>query len=250
MAHALVYVLASQAALPGDGCRWAELVAAQRQGVGHGRALRLYRVPEQETLTLEDLVSSGQAAADGADPFDQSRQDPAAPRPMICDAVIPHFDTKTLWLGVYQLSGARTPVASGHPADQLEVETITRLDHFPLREADNETCWFYPTENGDYICWENQRRLELRPGYPAEHGVQEDPVPYERRDLQVLWSLMADDQALTCVGLTYQRRRIEWPVVGASPEPFATWTSFRVDTMAEETYREHASITVFPQRES
>ena len=57
---------------------------------------------------------------------------------------------------------------------------------------------------------------------------------------------MADDQALTCVGLTYQRRRIEWPVTATDPEPFATWTSFRVDSMADDNYREISSITVFP----
>jgi hypothetical protein len=58
---------------------------------------------------------------------------------------------------------------------------------------------------------------------------------------------MADDQALTCVGLTFAGRRIEWTTVAAAPEPFATWTSFEVDTMADESYREISSITVFPQ---
>jgi len=57
---------------------------------------------------------------------------------------------------------------------------------------------------------------------------------------------MADDQALTCVGLTYQKRRIEWPIAASNPEPLATWTAFRVDAMADDTYRELASITVFP----
>jgi hypothetical protein len=261
MAHALVFVLAPQVSLPGDRCIWEDLMAAQRQGVGSGRALRLFRVPEDDHHSLEDLVSSGQADAGGADPYDLLSPDPcqevpassdggsAAPRRMICDAVVPHFDTKTLWLGAYQISGPSLAASSGHPADQIVVETITCLDHFPLREADNETCWFYPTENGEYVCWENQRRLELMPGYPAERSVQEDPVPYQRGDMQLLWSLMADDQSLTCVGLTYQRRRIEWPIIGSDPEPFATWTSFRVDSMADETYREHTSITVFPQLE-
>ena len=58
---------------------------------------------------------------------------------------------------------------------------------------------------------------------------------------------MADDEALTCVGLTYQGRRIEWPRLEGSPAPSATWTSFEVDTMADPSYVERARISVFPQ---
>ena len=58
---------------------------------------------------------------------------------------------------------------------------------------------------------------------------------------------MADDAALTCVGLTYQRRRIEWPLTRLTPEPCATWTSFEVDTMVDPSYLERARISVFPQ---
>jgi hypothetical protein len=57
---------------------------------------------------------------------------------------------------------------------------------------------------------------------------------------------MADDLALTCVGLTFRGRRIEWPVIRTQPEPFATWTCFEVDSGAESTYQENASITLFP----
>jgi hypothetical protein len=49
------------------------------------------------------------------------------------------------------------------------------------------------------------------------------------------------------VGLTYQRRRIEWPLLERSPAPSATWTSFEVDTMADPSYVERARISVFPQ---
>jgi hypothetical protein len=56
---------------------------------------------------------------------------------------------------------------------------------------------------------------------------------------------MADDLALTCVGITFRGRRIEWPIVATDPEPFATWTCFRVDTSAENPYQENSSITVF-----
>ncbi len=256
MAHALVFVLAPEGALPGDGVAWADLLAAQRLGVGSGVALRMYRAATPTDQNLDDLVASGQANVSGADPFEPLRNDPCqdesspsaevgSVRRLICDALVPHLEPRSLWLGAYELSGPELQ-DTGHPADRLGIETIRCLDQFSLREADNETCWFYPTENGDYFCWENQRSLGLSPGYPADPCIQQGKIPYERSDLRLLWSLMADDQALTCVGLTYQRRRIEWPVVAADPEPFATWTSFRVDTMADDNYREMSSITVFP----
>ena len=81
----------------------------------------------------------------------------------------------------------------------------------------------------------------------ARAGGQELPIAYDRGEVHVLWSLMADDAALTCVGLTYQRRRIEWPLTQRTPEPSATWTSFEVDTMADPSYLERARISVFPQ---
>ena len=143
---------------------------------------------------------------------------------------------------------AGEPVAGdGHPASRITISGIERLDTFPLRDAENETCWFYPTEDGAYLSWENQRRLELQPGVLAEQPLQAQPVPYQRPDLHVLWSLMADDRALTCVGLTYGRRRIDWPVVAVVPEACATWTSFSLDSMAEAQYCELASCTVFAQ---
>ncbi|MEA5417029.1 hypothetical protein [Synechococcus sp. BA-132 BA5] len=258
MAHALVFVLAPEGALPADGVAWADLLAAQRLGIGSGVALRMFRAAAPSDQSLDDLVASGQATVSGADPFEPLRRSPCpedssapsrqtdSPRRLICDALVPHLEPRFLWLGAYELSGPELQGRTGHPADCLAVESIRCLDQFSLKEADNETCWFYPTENGDYLCWENRRSLELSPGYPADPCIQQDRIPYERRDLRLLWSLMADDQALTCVGLTYQRRRIEWPVTASDPEPFATWTSFRVDSMADDNYREISSITVFP----
>ncbi|MDM7952728.1 MAG: hypothetical protein QUV07_05880 [Cyanobium sp. CZS 25K] len=258
MAHALVFVLAPEGALPGDGASWEDIQAAQRLGVASGMALRMFRVPAEEARSLDDLVTSGQANVSGADPFEPIRTDscPAgSPAPsaeseparrLICDAVVPHLEPRSLWLGAYELSGPALHGHSAHPPDRLQIQAIRCLDQFSLRHADNETCWFYPTENGDYLCWESQRKLELAPGYPADPCVQEERIAYARSDLQLLWSLMADNQSLTCVGLTYQSRRIEWPVAASDPEPFATWTSFRVDSMADDTYRESASITVFP----
>ncbi|KAF0654634.1 hypothetical protein L107_02969 [Cyanobium sp. Copco_Reservoir_LC18] len=258
MAHALVFVLAPEGDLPGDGAAWEDLLAAQRLGIRSGIALRMFRVPAETSVNLDDLVSAGQANVSGADPFVPLRPspcpedpsvppaDPAPARRLICDAVVPHLEPRALWLGAYELSGPERPPSGGHPAEALAIALVRCLDQFSLKEADNETCWFYPTENGDYLCWENQRALELPPGYPADACLQEGPVPYQRSDLQLLWSLMADDQALTCVGLTYQKRRIEWPVAASDPEPFATWTAFQVDAMADDTYREMANITVFP----
>jgi hypothetical protein len=258
MAHALVFVLAPEGGLPGDGASWEDLRAAQLLGVRSGIALRMFRVPAEISLSLDDLVGSGQANVGGADPFEpvltapcpeQPADSPAEAVPshrLICDAVVPHIEPRALWLGAYELGGPERVPSGGHPAEHLVIETIRCLDQFPLREADNETCWFYPTENGAFLCWENQRGLELAPGYPADAGLQEGPFPYQRSDLQLLWSLMADDQSLTCVGLTYRKRRIEWPIAASDPEPFATWTAFRVDAMADDTYREMAAITVFP----
>ncbi len=263
MAHALVFVLAPEGGLPADDATWGEIKAAQLLGVRSGIALRMFRVPVGNAPSLEDLVGSGQANVSGADPFEPlctnlcaeepstvPSADPGPARRLICDAVVPHLEPRALWLGAYELSGPdsgqeRAP-SGGHPAERLGIESVRCLDQFPLREADNETCWFYPTDNGAYLCWENQRRLELAPGYPADSCLQEGPVSYQRSDLQLLWSLMADDQSLTCVGLTYQKRRIEWPIAASNPEPFATWTAFRVDAMADDTYREMANITVFP----
>jgi hypothetical protein len=249
MAHSLAFVLAPAAVLPGEDPAWADLLAAQQRGVGSGLALRMYRVPPHWAGTLEELVTSGMVDAGGGDPFPDPAGSPAEDPPpvtaaspsarrLICDAMVAHLEPKSLWLGVYELSGS-----------EPETSSIRSLDRFPLREAENETCWFYPTDNGTYLCWENRRSLSLLPGFLPERTGQEEPIAYDRADVHVLWSLMADDEALTCVGLTYRRQRIDWSLVAAAPEPCATWTCFRVDTMAERSYQEIDSVTVFPRPE-
>jgi hypothetical protein len=120
------------------------------------------------------------------------------------------------------------------------------LDRYALLEAANETCWFYPTENGRYLSWENRRRIQTLPGYLPDRSPQPTPFPYSHGDVHVLWSLMADDLALTSVGLTYRRHRIEWPLVSEKEETLSTWTEFQVDSMAESSYQELNSATVFP----
>ena len=65
----------------------------------------------------------------------------------VCDAITPRFEPERLWLGVYQAS----------PANPSQWQ---RLDSFPLSEARNESCWFYPTHDGHYLSW--QRQLQVR----------------------------------------------------------------------------------------
>ncbi|MCP9916947.1 hypothetical protein [Cyanobium sp. ATX 6F1] len=251
MEHALVFVLAPQDSLPGDEVTWDDLLAAQLQGVGSGSALRMFRVPADVDHSLEALVGSGHANASGDDPFLPLVPAPepgvSEQRRLICDALIPHLDTTALWLGAYELRGSAWTDPSPEQSPRIEIEEISCLDQVSLGEIAHETCWFYPTENGDYLCWENQRKLELKPGYPVEAHQGQQPIVYDRGDMRLLWSLMANDQELTCVGLTYQRRRIEWPIALAEPERSVTWTSFSVDDMGEESYRERSSFTVCPE---
>ena len=255
--QALLFVVAPEEALPHDPSGFAALQQAQHAGIGGAMALRMFRAPAAWSGSLDDLVAEGRADARGQDPFEP----PAAPGPsapsaerrrLLCDAVVPHLEARSHWVGVYAAEGPALPgaadrvtAAGSHPCRTLAIETLRCLDRFPLREADNETCWFYPTDDGLFLAWEKQLRVETLPGFLPERPVQEEAVRFERSDLRVLWSLMADDLALTCVGLTYRGRRIEWPLQSSRAEPFATWTAFRVDSAAESTYAELAAITVF-----
>ena len=72
------------------------------------------------------------------------------------------------------------------------------------------------------------------------------PGSYERSQLTLLWSLLADDVSLTCVGLTYGGQRIEWPQAQSEPEPVATWSLFTVDTQADVSLTVEAAQSVFP----
>lgn len=253
---ALLFVVAPESSLPSAPASIEELEAAQRSGIGSAMGLRMYRVPAGWSDSLDDLVSEGLADVSGADPFASfPPADPAAPperRRLICDAVVPHLEARSHWIGVYAvegepLAGDRPAAAAdaAHPCRSLAIRSLRCLDRFALREADNETCWFYPTDDGTFLAWENQRRVRTRPGYLPERPTQSEAVSFQRSDLRVLWSLMADDLALTCVGLTCKGRRIEWPVIGSEAEPFATWTAFQVDSTAESSYSELAAITVF-----
>lgn len=237
MLHSLVFVLSREAALPEGDCDWRSLVDAQRQGLRSGTQLRLFRVP-QSSADLSALAESGSLRASGDQPFPAGGE-----AQVICDALVPLIEPRSLWLGVYHVSGSQPSTPSG--GLQLSVESVQCLDRYSLQEAANETCWFYPTENGHYLAWECRRTLHTLPGHLPDRPPQSTPMAYSHGDVHVLWSLMADDVALTCVGLTYRRQRIEWPLIDEQPENLSTWTEFAIDSMAESTYREIDSTTIF-----
>jgi hypothetical protein len=126
-----------------------------------------------------------------------------------------------------------------------EAGTYRCVDRFPLTEASNETCWFYPTHDGSFLSWERALSVGLEPGVVAAEAQAQTPAEYDRGQLKLLWSLLADDVSLTCVGLTYGGQRIEWPRAHCCPEQMATWSLFTVDTQADVALTVEASQTVF-----
>jgi hypothetical protein len=163
----------------------------------------------------------------------------------LCDSFIPYIEPKLLWLVVYKVEGRIIDANAAYPSQSLDIESVECLDQFPLREASNETCWFYPTEDGRYLSWEKRSRIIAQPGFLPDILSEDESSDYQRSEIHLLWSLMADDQSLTCVGLTYKKRRIEWPLLKVEPEPFATWRCFRVDCSTETGHMEESCITVF-----
>ena len=228
MEQALVFILAPAADLPDGSTDWEALQQVQRRGIVGGTALRLFRLEADRPIDLDQLPLEGEISG--------ARDRQAEGCQIICDAIVPHLDVKTLWLGIY----ARSDGTANDQEAQLQP-----VDRFALREAENETCWFYPTETGSYLSWESERLLELMPGHVVESDQSSTAADYRRSDVHVLWSLMADDEALTCVGLTYRRRRIEWKACFCRAEPCATWSSFSIDVMADPSFCSHATRTVF-----
>ena len=227
MASSLLFVLAPHAALPQHNCGRDDLEAAQRQGPRGGFALRLFSQGRQSGEDLAQLPLDGQLTGKG-----RSRGDGTQ---VICDAVVPHFEPQHHWLGVY---ASTTPGSDG----------FTCLDCFALSEANNETCWFYPTHDGAYLSWERGLRLWLMPGSVVAADRQPDALSYERGHIAVLWSLLGDDTSLRCVGLTYGAQRIDWPLQSIRPEAAATWSRFRVDSFADVSPLVEDSRTVFGEQ--
>jgi hypothetical protein len=244
MLHTLAFVLCRDDALLKGARDWPTLLEAQRLGLRSGTQLRLFRLPEGDGESGDTPLPAGTLKASGDPP--RTRQGTA---PMICDALVPLLDPRSLWLGVYQLSGQAREPGDQQAGPGFAVEAVTCLDCYPLQEAANETCWFYPTDNGHYLTWENRRQIQTLPGHLPDRPPQPTPFPYAHGDVHLLWSLMADDHALTCVGLTWRRQRIEWPLRLEVPEALATWTEFRIDSMAESSYQELHSTTLFDAAE-
>jgi hypothetical protein len=246
MACRLVFLLVSRSALPQPGASWQQLVEAQSQSLGSGIYLRLFPAQEDWHGSLDDLIIEGKADVNGHNPFCQGvSASKNKSNQLLCDSFIPYIEPKLLWLAVYKVEGRIIDPNAAYPSQSLDIESVECLDQFPLREASNETCWFYPTEDGRYLSWEKRSRIITQPGFLPDILVEDESSDYQRSEIHLLWSLMADDQSLTCVGLTYKKRRIEWPLLKVEPEPFATWRCFRVDYSTETGHLEESCITVF-----
>ena len=226
MTPSLLFVLAPAAALPSEACTRHDLEAAQRQGPRGGFALRLFSQGRNAIDELALLPLDGRLGGDVRSLGNGCQ--------VICDAVIPHFEPQHHWLGVYASS------------DET-VDRFTCLDRLPLSEANNETCWFYPTHDGTYLSWERGLRLWLMPGNVVAPEQTAQRQPYDRGRLAVLWSLLGDDASLSCVGLTYDAQRIDWPLQSIRPEAAATWSRFRVDSQAEVSPLVEDARTVFAE---
>jgi len=198
----LLFVLAPSDALLGEVLSTGELEAVQGQGVSSASALRI--------VVTHDLRGR---------------------LPCVCDAITPGFEPGRLWLGVYH--PAREPAGSWD-----------RLDRFALSAVRNDSCWFYPTQDGHYLSWQRQLQVTLGPGRlvdPAPSAPSSDaPEGYCRDQFALLWSLLADDTSLTCVGLTYAGRRIDWPLRQRQWTGAATWSTFSVDSRREQALIVHS----------
>jgi hypothetical protein len=196
---ALLFLLAPAEALSSHRLDWAAINRVQAQGVVAAFALR--------------IVCTGDLAGE----FQR-----------VCDAITPHFQTDRLWLGVYREDGSNGP----------DSKQWQQLDRFPLNEARNETCWFYPTSDGHYLSWRRELAVTLGPGCVVDPG----PNPgsgYNRTEIALLWSLLADDSMLTCVGVTYGGRRIEWPLQERNWAESALWSDFSVDSQRNPSLIAH-----------
>ena len=245
MADFLHFVLAPASDLPQGPTSWADLADAQARGLEQAMALRIYACPTDWPGTLETLVEAGLAHSGGADPYGAAPQlqsglgSAAKPqeRSLRCDALVPVLDAPNLCLGIYAGDGASP-------------DPIESLASLPLAAIENETCWFYPTENGPYLSWQSQRPRTFLPGRLPDGDLSSPAERFDPAELRLLWSLLADDQAMTCVGLTYRGRRIEWPLQALtveSQEAASVWTWFELDDLSSEPWQRLDRIETSPR---
>ena len=259
MADFLHFVLAPASDLPQGPTSWADLADAQARGLEQAMALRIFACPTDWSGNLETLVEAGLAHSGGADPFGASPQvqaglgapsAPAGQRSLRCDALVPVLDAASLCLGIYAQPEGQVGGQSGAQAE-ANPGPIQCLACLPLAEIENETCWFYPTENGRYLSWQSQRPRSFLPGRFPDGELSTPAEGFEPADLRLLWSLLADDSAMTCVGLTYRGRRIEWPIQPKaleSEEAASVWSWFELDDLSSEPWQRLDRIETSPRR--
>ena len=243
MPYSIAFILSDDAdAFSSSMPSWSTLVEHQLSGIRKGFALRIFKCPTLSLPSLESLVEDGSATSQGLDPFlthqlDDEYRATSSSGHALCDALVPQYNPSQLWLGVYEIFFLSTPAEAEWLNKPKIIESIRLLDYFPLGEIENETCWFYPTETGKYLAWENELQIESLPGFIPESPLYTRPIDFSRTDIRLLWTLMADEEQLTCVGLTYQRRRIDWQFTRVIANQFSTWSSFMVNSLTEPTYR-------------
>ena len=91
--------------------------------------------------------------------------------------------------------------------------------------------------------------MNLAPGQVAETAQESAAATtedYSREAIALLWSLLADDTSLTCVGLTYAGRRIDWPLSHSQWAPSASWCSFSVESSRDHPLIVHSRREVSP----
>ena len=241
MVNTLFFVLAPAPGLPQGKVNWADLADAQARGLDQLLALRIFACPPDWPGSLETLVEAGLAQSGGADPYGASAlgqpQGQPRERRLRCDATVPLLDATSLCLGIYGQ-------AEGSP------EEIQCLACLPFAAIENETCWFYPTENGRYLSWQSQRSRTFLPGRLPVGEPAQAVEGFDPADLRLLWSLLADDPAMTCVGLTYRGRRIEWPIQPMaleSLEAASVWSWFELDDLSQAPWQRLDRIETSPR---
>ncbi len=242
MAHALCFVLHGSATGASSGPpQWSELLAQQHEAITEAQSLRIFRCPPGWDGSLDELVSAGRANAAGDDPFEvlpDASTESSPARRLLCNATIPRFAAERLWLSVYDLK-------SEEASPQAEPIQLRLLDSFPLAAAANETCWFFPTDDGRYLSCATNEQVRCLPGFTPELRFSDTPFSYDRAGIKVLWSLMADEECLRCVGLTYERRRVDFPLIERQRSVDTTWMAFQVDSQAEQPLQVTSTITTY-----